>query len=260
VRALKILGWVLAGLELLYLVGANVFLNCNLLPIAFNGTSQVRATVASGWSLIPERVHVHHVRFIFQDHNLQFAIELDSAFLVVHLSELLHHTFHGSHLHGEGVSFRMRHRIDPWSKNEPAVGAFAPIPELNAPAVFEAYVPEAPISDAKYDLWTIHLDDGLAPRRWSSSRGYCQPVAIRLRKACMGRSSARCIRSMCACPKAWPYSVTSPRTFAWLRPIWIRKFTRCSRQRTALESRPPEARSSSTSRRSMASSPGTATC
>ncbi len=159
VRALKILGWVLVALELVYLVGVNLFLNCNLLPIAFNGTSQVRATVESGWSIIPERVHVRKVRVTFQDHNLQFAIEVDRAFLVVHLSELVHLTFHGSHLRGEGVSFRMRHRVDPWSKNEPAVGAFAPIPEFLAPAVFEAYVPEAPVSDAQYFLWTVHLDD-----------------------------------------------------------------------------------------------------
>jgi hypothetical protein len=158
-RALKAVGWLLAGLELVYLIGANVFLNCNLLPLAFTGTNQVKATVASGWSIIPERVHVRKVRFTFQDHNLEFAIEVDRAFLVVHLSELLHHTFHGSHLRGEGLSFRMRHRVDPWSKNEPAVGAFAPIPEFIAPAVFEAYVPEAPIPDAKYDLWAIHLDD-----------------------------------------------------------------------------------------------------
>jgi hypothetical protein len=158
-RALKVLAWAFAGLELLYLIGANVFLNCNVLPMAFTGTNQVKTTIAGGWSIIPERVHVRKVRFTFQDHNLEFAIEVERAFVVIHLSELLHHTFHGSHLHGEGLSFRMRHRVDPWSKNDPAVGAFAPIPEFIAPAVFEAYVPEAPITDAKYDLWTIHLDD-----------------------------------------------------------------------------------------------------
>ncbi|HWZ90334.1 MAG TPA: hypothetical protein VNW92_15835, partial [Polyangiaceae bacterium] len=49
--------------------------------------------------------------------------------------------------------------MDPWSKDAPAVGAFAPIPEFRAPAVFEEYVPEPPIPDAQYALWTVHLDD-----------------------------------------------------------------------------------------------------
>ncbi|HEY4157822.1 MAG TPA: hypothetical protein VGM29_06980, partial [Polyangiaceae bacterium] len=158
-RALRGILWLLAGLELFYVVAANLFLNLNMLPLAFAGTNQIKATVGGGWSLIPGHAHVRRVRVTFQDHNLQFAIAVDRASIDIHLSELVHHTFHGSHLRAEGVSFRMRHRVDPWSKHEPAVGAFAPIPEFLAPAVFEAYVPEPPIPDSKYDLWTIHLDD-----------------------------------------------------------------------------------------------------
>ena len=151
--------WTLAGFQLLYLVGANSFLNLGLLPLAFNSTNQVRVTISSGWSVLPGRVHVRNARFTFQDHNLQFSIDMASGFLVLHLSELAKHTFHASHLRGEGVAFRMRHRVDPWSKHEPAVGTFPPIPEFAAPAVFEAYVPEPPISDADYNLWTVHFDD-----------------------------------------------------------------------------------------------------
>jgi len=158
-QLLKLVVFLLLGVELLYVIAANVFLNFKLLPLAFKSTNQVQATVSGGWTIIPERVHARNVRFTFQDHNLQFVINVDRAFLVVHLTELLHHTFHASHLRGDGVSFRMRHRVDPWSKHEPAVGAFAPIPEFPGPAVFEAYVPEPPIPDATYNLWTIHLDD-----------------------------------------------------------------------------------------------------
>jgi hypothetical protein len=151
--------WTLAGLELVYLVGANLFLNLGLLPLAFESTSQVKASISQGWSVLPGRVHFRNARFIFQDHNLQFSIDMASGFLVLHLSELPRQIFHASHLRGEGVAFRMRHRVDPWSKHEPAVGTFPPIPEFPAPAVFEAYVPEPPISDAEYNLWTVHFDD-----------------------------------------------------------------------------------------------------
>ena len=61
-RAVRILLWIPIGLELFYLVAANAFLNLNVLPIAFAGTNQIKATLAGGWTLIPERVHVRNVR------------------------------------------------------------------------------------------------------------------------------------------------------------------------------------------------------
>ena len=151
--------WSLAGLELVYLLGANVFLNFGLLPLAFDSTDQVRVTISSGWSLWPGRVHVRNMRVIFKDHNVQFSVDMAHAFMVLHLTELTKRTFHGSHLRGEGVVYRMRHRVDPWSKHEPSVSASPPIPEFSSPAVFEARVPEAPLSDAEYNLWTVHFDD-----------------------------------------------------------------------------------------------------
>jgi hypothetical protein len=155
----RVLLWVPIGLELFYLFAANAFLNLNVLPLAFAGTNQIKATVGGGWTIIPERVHVRNVRVTFQDHNLQFSIDLARGFVVVHLSELLKHTFHASHLRGEGVVFRMRNRVDPWAKNDPDVAYFAPFPEFRSPAVYEAYVPEPGVSDANYDYWAIHLDD-----------------------------------------------------------------------------------------------------
>ncbi len=151
--------WVCVGLELVYLLGANVFLNFGLLPLAFDSTDQVRVTISGGWSVLPGRVHVKNVRFIFKDHNVQFSLDMKRAFMVLHLTEFAHHTFHASHLRGEGVVYRMRHRIDPWSQHEPFVGTLPPIPEYPSPAVFEARVPEKPLSDAEYNLWTLHIDD-----------------------------------------------------------------------------------------------------
>ena len=151
--------WAAVGLESAYLMCANLFLNLNLLPFAFDSTNQVKASISGGWSVLPGRVHVRNARVIFQDHNLQFSIDMASGSLVVHLGDLLHRTFHASHLRGTGVAFRMRNRIDPWSKHDPAVGTLPPIPEFPSPAVIEAYVPEPPISDAEYNLWKIQFDD-----------------------------------------------------------------------------------------------------
>jgi len=141
------------------LLGANVFLNCGLLPLAFASTDQVKATIASGWSVWPGRVHVRDLRVIFKDHNVQFSIDMARASMVVHLSELARHRFHGSQVRGEGVRYRMRHRVDPWSKHESSVSALPPIPEFSSPPVFEARVPERDLTDAEYNLWTVHFDD-----------------------------------------------------------------------------------------------------
>jgi hypothetical protein len=156
---LRWLGFGFLGLWVLYLVGANVFLNFNLLSLAFESTNQVHATVRSGWSVLPGRLHVRDVRLTFQDHNVQFSIDLPRGFLVLSLRELPQRSFHVLQLRGDGLSFRMRHRIDPWLRHEPWVGALPPIPEFSSPAVFEAYVPEPPIPDAEYHLWKIHFDD-----------------------------------------------------------------------------------------------------
>ncbi len=158
-RALRIALYALLGFEVVYVVGAAIFLNFNLLPLAFASTNQIKATVASGWSVFPGRVHVKKVRLTFEDHNLQFSIDIAHATIDIHLLELTQHVFHASHLRGDGVAFHLRHRVEPWSKNDPAVGAFAPFPEFPGPAVFEPYVPEPPIPDAKYNLWTVHMDD-----------------------------------------------------------------------------------------------------
>lgn len=149
----------LVGLELIYLVGANLFLNMGWLPHAFESTNDVKATISGGWSIVPGYAHVRNLRFIFHDHNVQFSLDMPRASLFVHLSELPRKVFHASHLRGEGVVYRMRHRVDPLKKHDPDVGTYPPIPEYETPAVFEARVPERPLSDAEYNLWTVHIDD-----------------------------------------------------------------------------------------------------
>ncbi|MES1179410.1 MAG: hypothetical protein ABUL62_34155 [Myxococcales bacterium] len=158
-RVLRGVSVAVLGLWLLYLIGANAFLNFNLLPLAFESTNQVNASIRGGWSVIPGRVHVKGARVTFQDHNVQFSIDMQRGFLVLALRELTQRSFHVLQLRGEGIAFRTRSRIDPWDKNEPWVGALPPIPEFSSPAVVEAYVPEAQIPDAEYNLWKVRFDD-----------------------------------------------------------------------------------------------------
>jgi hypothetical protein len=158
---LRIARWLLAALALPalgYLLLVNLFLAFGL-PWAFKSTNTVNATVRRAWSVWPGVVHVRGLRVVFQDHNLQWSLDIERARVRLRLGELPSKIFHATEVSGSGAVFRMRHRIEPQSKNAPWVNALPPIPEFPAPAVFEARVPEPPVSDADYALWTVHLEN-----------------------------------------------------------------------------------------------------
>jgi hypothetical protein len=147
------------GIEVLYLVAANCFLNLDLLPLAFSGTNAVKGELGSGWTVVPGRVHLEDLRITVQDHNVQSMIRLAHADVVLSLRELPWRVFHATRVRGSGLSFRFRHRVMPESRELPSVRAVAPIPGFDDPPIFEASVPAPPITDAAYRLWTVHLED-----------------------------------------------------------------------------------------------------
>ncbi|HWA72115.1 MAG TPA: hypothetical protein VG937_07275 [Polyangiaceae bacterium] len=160
-KPLRFARWLLLLLlapALLYLLCANLFLRFGL-PLVFRSTNQVNATLESAWTLWPGVVHVRGARIVFQDYNLQWSLDLEQARLKLSLHELVQRTFHATEVTGSGAAFKMRHRIQPESKSEPWVSTLAPIPEFTAPAVFEARVPDPPLSDADYNLWTVHIEN-----------------------------------------------------------------------------------------------------
>jgi hypothetical protein len=148
----------LVGSELLYVLGANLFLSFGGIAKLFESTSTINAKFERAWTIWPGHVQIRNLRVVFQDVNLQWSLDMASASVVLDLSELVSRTFHASSVQGEGTVFRFRHRVDPWSVNEPSVQVLPPIVEFPGIAVFEATVPEAPVTDANYKLWTVHLE------------------------------------------------------------------------------------------------------
>jgi hypothetical protein len=159
-RVLRIIVVLAVGLPLLFLAAANVFLSFVGLAPLFAATNTISAKYRRAWMVWPGTVHVRDLRITFQDKNLEWSLDFERASVSLSLTEVAKRTFHAHWVRAEGGSFRMRHRIDPASKNEPWVATALPkIPEFPSPAVFEATVPEPPISDEKYNLWTVHLED-----------------------------------------------------------------------------------------------------
>ncbi|HEX2879758.1 MAG TPA: hypothetical protein VHO25_09475, partial [Polyangiaceae bacterium] len=157
-RALLAVAVLLVATELLYVIGANLFLSLGGLAKLFESTNTINAKFERAWTIWPGHVQVRNLRIVFQDVNLQWSLDLAKVSVVLDLSELVSRTFHASSVQGEGTVFRFRHRVDPWSVNEPSVQVLPKIVEFPGIAVFEATVPPAPITDAEYNLWTVHLE------------------------------------------------------------------------------------------------------
>lgn len=160
-RIRQILKWAfgaLLGVYVLYVVAVNAFLNFGFY-LLFEGTNSVNATLGRALSFWPGTAHVRDARIVFQDKNLQWTLDIPSATVDVDLIAFTQRTFHATRVRGEGAAFRMRHRVDPWSLKDPTMAALTQIPEFPGPAVFEATVPEAPLTEATYNLWTVHLED-----------------------------------------------------------------------------------------------------
>jgi hypothetical protein len=156
--ALTWLASALLGLYVLYVVAVNSFLNFGFF-LLFEGTNSVNATLGRALSFWPGTAYVRDARIVFQDKNLQWTLDIASATVDVDMIALAQRTFHATSVKGEGAVFRMRHRVDPWGLKEPATAALTQIPEFPGPAVFEATAPEAPLTEATYNLWTVHLED-----------------------------------------------------------------------------------------------------
>ncbi|HEY8945718.1 MAG TPA: hypothetical protein VIM73_15720, partial [Polyangiaceae bacterium] len=174
------LAWLGLAIVLAYPIGANLFLRFGF-HLLFESTNQVNAKFASAWTVWPGTIHVRDLRVVFQDHNVQFAIDLPRGVLNAKLTELPSRTFRATRVRGEGLRFTMRHRIPPESTGAPWVKALPRIPEFRDPPVFESRVPEPPISDEEYNLWTIHLEDVevRATEIWTQFVRYRGPAVAR---------------------------------------------------------------------------------
>lgn len=153
-------GAVLLGIELLYVLTANVVIVSGVIQRAAAASPD---KVELGWdrafSPWPGRVYVSGFRVGVQDPVMQFRLTIDAAKLDVALWTLLHRTFRASHIHAEGVSFRFLTRVDGTAGRERRVEAFPPIEGLPRPALLPKPPPPLLTPEQTELLWTVQLDD-----------------------------------------------------------------------------------------------------
>ncbi len=158
-RWVRTIAFIFVGCLLAYPVAANLVLALGGVQKAFEGTDLVKVDFRRAWSFWPGHVHVEGVRLTMQDRNVEFSLDLARADVDIRLSELVRRTLHVTKVRGDGVVFRFRHRIEPESADAPSVAALPPISEFEDPPLRHADAPTAPLDEAHYNLWTVHMDD-----------------------------------------------------------------------------------------------------
>lgn len=159
-HAVRVVLWrvvlVLAGLELIYLLAANLVVRSDLIKSAVAGAEGFGLEYGRAYTLWPGHVHVEDFALRVEDYNVQFQVELDRAELDIALSELLFKKFHVTRLDAQGTSFRMRHKLITVGADAERVAAYPPIEGFADPPY---YVGVRPPSFPDDDLWSVRIDN-----------------------------------------------------------------------------------------------------
>ncbi|MEO8904521.1 MAG: hypothetical protein ABI627_23635 [Polyangiaceae bacterium] len=150
----------LLGLELAYLLVANVLLGTGVIPSEVNSAKGVQLEYATAHSWLPGRVQVRGLDLRVEDYNVQFELRIERAHLEVSLHDLLAKQFHASHLRAEGLSFRMRHKVHAVGSNAARLAAYPSIRGFADPPLYRG--PPPPPTTTPEALWSIQIDDVVA--------------------------------------------------------------------------------------------------
>ena len=166
VRSLRVLGVAVLAVELLYLVGINVFLSTSLFENVVDGDpTTIDVHFARAWSLLPGSIHAERLSIRGRDSHVEWILRLDRVDFRVSFLGFLHKQFHVLSARGSGIAFRLRQRVESPRATPEYVAKLPPIAGL--PTL--AFAPDEPPgkdvwSDADYHLWTVNLEDLIAAR------------------------------------------------------------------------------------------------
>jgi hypothetical protein len=148
------------GLAIAYLVGMNAFLGTRWFRNAINfSPEQFRIEYSRAYSIVPGHIRVEGLNIRGSDGAVEWILKLDRCDFHVEFLDLLHRRFHADHVRGSGLSMRLRLRLTPEEVTPEVRAALPPVPGFSDPPYLEIGPPSLPPTDAKYNLWSVQLDD-----------------------------------------------------------------------------------------------------
>jgi hypothetical protein len=147
------------GLALVYLVGMNVFLRTRIFRnlISYEPAS-LRVEYADAYSLFPGQIHVEGLAIRGRDSSVEWILRIERCKFWVSFLDLTRRKFHASHVAGDGLTLRVRLRVGAEATPE-HIAALPPVPGFADPPYKDPGPKPPPLSDAKYNLWAVQLDD-----------------------------------------------------------------------------------------------------
>ena len=149
---------VTAALLAIYLVGINVFVRTRMLRSALSeDPEEMLVDYTSAYSVIPGQVHVEGLSIRGSDWNIQWILRIDKCDFRFSPLDFLHRRFHASHVRGDGLTFRVRLRVDEATPEH--VAALPPVPGFGEFPHRKPGPQPPPPTDAQYRLWSVQLED-----------------------------------------------------------------------------------------------------
>jgi hypothetical protein len=147
---------VLATVEVAYLAAGNLLVATPLLERLLDRKPEKRRVEWDrAWTVVPGRVHLRGFRLRVQNRPTQWLLTLDRATATIDLPALTRRGFHLTSLDGDGLTFRLRRRLDTRPETGAAQEAAPPIPGLANPP---ARPPEEVYGRPEGPGWRIELD------------------------------------------------------------------------------------------------------
>ena len=149
---------VLVGLELAYVLVANLVLMTPLLRRVVNPSDDVELDYDWAYSWVPGRVTVKNLALRMEDYNVQFFVGIERATIDVRIEKLALRRFHAVRLAAEGTTYRMRHKLHSVGQDARRVAAYPPIAGFADPPLYRGPEPP-PIPDSEYALWEVKIEN-----------------------------------------------------------------------------------------------------
>jgi hypothetical protein len=163
-RLVRLCIWLGLGAVAFYLVGMNLFLSTPLFGTVVNAQPDIiDIHYARAWSILPGKIHARDLSIRGRDGDVEWILRLDEVDFGVSFLAFTQRRFQANHVHGTGISFRLRQRLDAEPSSPAEVADLPPIEGLPPYSVRPPSKPSpGKWNDAKYDLWMAHLEDIVA--------------------------------------------------------------------------------------------------
>jgi hypothetical protein len=164
VRVAVALVWLVLAPPLLYAAAINVFLSTSLFERVVDGKPEtIDIHFRRGWSWVPGHIHARDLAIRGRDGDVEWILRLDDVEFDVHFSAFTRRGFEADHVHGHGITFRLRQRLQsPPSSPDEVVG----LPDIEGLPPYSVKPPPEPDpghwDDTKYQLWHAHLEEVVA--------------------------------------------------------------------------------------------------